>query len=156
MSRGLASGWGLSSEQWKFFPETLNNSERGGVEACVTKNYQTMKKLIATIAVSAFAFFGTAVESDARPHRGGYGHQAPQSQVYVSGYRHGRPIYTQKTFVGYRHGRPVYSYRTISAPRRHHNHCDTGYRRGGYDRGGYSNYGGRRSSGSSVSFTWSR
>ena len=118
-----------------------------------------MKKLITTIAVSAFAFFGTAVESDARPHRGGYGHQSQSSQVYVSGYRHGRPVYTQKIFVGYDHcNRPVYQYRTVSAPsRRHggqHGHCDTGYSRGGYS--SYNGYGGRRSSGSSVSFTFRR
>jgi len=130
----------------------LNNSERGGVKACVTKNYQAMKKLITTIAVSAFAFFGTAVESDARPYGGGYGHQAPQSQIYVSGYRYGRPVYTQKIFVGYdRYHRPIYQYRTVSAPRRHygghHNQCETGYGGG---------YGGHRRSGSSISFNFSR
>lgn len=115
-----------------------------------------MKKLIATIAVSAFAFLGTAVESDARPQYGGYGHQSQSSQVYVSGYRHGRPVYTQKVFVGYdRRHRPVYQYRTVSAPSRgyggyhggHHDQCNTGYN---------NNYGGYRSSGSSVSFTFRR
>ena len=110
-----------------------------------------MKKLITTIAVSAFAFIGTAVESDARPNRGGYGHQSQASQVYVSGYRHGRPIYTQKVFVGYdRFNRPVYQYRTVSAPRRGygrgHNHCEPAY----------GNYGRDRRSGASVSFTYRR
>jgi len=117
-----------------------------------------MKKLIATIAVSAFAFFGTAVESDARPNYGGYGHQSQSSQVYVSGYRHGRPVYTRKVFVGYdRCNRPVYQYRTVSAPSRgyggyhrgHNNRCNTGYNN-------YGSYGGHRSSGSSVSFTFRR
>jgi len=35
-----------------------------------------MKKLITTIAISAIAFIGTAVDSDARPQRGGYGNQS--------------------------------------------------------------------------------
>ncbi len=109
-----------------------------------------MKKLITTIAIGAFAFIGTAVESDARPNRGGYGNQAPASQIYVSGYRHGRPVYTQKVFVGYdRFRRPVYQYRTVSAPRRGHqrgyDNCNAGYN---------PRYDGRRSSGSSVSFTF--
>ena len=120
-----------------------------------------MKKLIATIAISAFAFIGTAVESDARPHRGGYGHHDQSSQIYVSGYRHGRPVYTQKIFVGYDcYNRPVYRYRTVAAPRRHYDnhssHCDTGYGRGGYNRGGYSNYDNHRSSGARVSFSFGR
>lgn len=80
-----------------------------------------MKKIITMIAVGAFAFIGTAVESDARP-RGGHGYNVPQSTIYVSGYRYGRAIYTEKYFVGHDcYGRPVFRYRTVAAPRQ--NYC---------------------------------
>jgi hypothetical protein len=39
-----------------FFPPALNNRPGGGVEACVTENHETMKKLITAIAIGAFAF----------------------------------------------------------------------------------------------------
>ncbi|MFD2255147.1 hypothetical protein ACFSSA_00535 [Luteolibacter algae] len=104
-----------------------------------------MKKLITTLAVGAFAFVGTAVEADARPHRS---HHVPASQVYISGYHHGRPIYTEKYFIGYDcHGHPRYGYRTVSAPRRGYDRCGTDYHRGG---GGY------RSSGTRVSISFGR
>ncbi len=113
-----------------------------------------MKKLITTIAIGAFAFLGTATESDARPNRGGYGHQAPASHVYVSGYRHGRPVYTEKYFIGYdRYGRPRFAYRTISAPRRGHGHHGRGYDCN-YDRNYDQNYYNNRSSGARVSFSF--
>jgi len=114
-----------------------------------------MKKLITAIAVSAFAFIGTAVDADARPGYGGQGYSAPASQIYVSGYHHGRPIYTEKIYVGRdRYGRPVFRYRTVSAPSRGgygggHDHCDSDY---GRRSGGY--YDNRRSSGSRVSFSF--
>ncbi|MGJ8633299.1 MAG: hypothetical protein ACSHX7_05205 [Luteolibacter sp.] len=75
-----------------------------------------MKKLITTIAVSAFALIGTAVQAEARPQHGNGYHQG-SSKVYVSGYRHGRPVYTQKVYVGrYKCGTPRYEYRTVAAP----------------------------------------
>lgn len=125
-----------------------------------------MKKLITAIAIGAFAFVGTAATSEARPN-GGRGYSAPASSVYVSGYRHGRPVYTEKYFIGYdRYGRANFGYRTVSAPRRHYTapcpppryvapcppprysrHSHHGYH-------GRHNYHGR--SGSSVSFTFRR
>jgi len=82
-----------------------------------------MKNLLLTIAISAFAFIGTAVESEARPYRGGHGHEVTSSHTYVSGHRHGRPVYTKKIFVGYdRFDRPVYKYKTVAGPRRGHHH----------------------------------
>ena len=135
-----------------YFSQAMNNIPRGRVISCVTENYETMKKLITAIAIGAFAFAGTAVQADARPH-GGRGYHAPASTVYVSGYRHGRPVYTEKYFIGYdRYGRPRFAYRTVVAPRRHHvQHCDVPYSR--YDRGYYGN---RRRSGASVSFHFGR
>lgn len=124
-----------------------------------------MKKLITAIAVSAFAFIGTAVNADARPY-GGHGYHAPATTTYVSGYRHGRPVYTQKIFAGYDcNGRPIFRYRTVAAPSRGRAHCDTGYSRRGYsgynDRGyrrghSRSHYGNHRSSGARVSFSFGR
>ena len=142
----------------KIFLRSLNKIEGGEVEACVTKNYKTMKKLITAIAIGAFTFAGTAVQADARPQSGrGYG--APSSTVYVSGYRHGRPVYTEKYFVGYDHcGNPRFAYRTVSAPRSSHSqHCEPRYSSHGgshgYNSGYYDN---RRSSGGSVSFHFGR
>lgn len=120
-----------------------------------------MKKLLTAISACAFSFIGTAVQAEAGHYGGGGGgYQQSAPTVYVSGYRHGSPVYTQKIFVGYNDcGEPVFRYRTVSAPRRGYGggsqHCDTGYNRGGYDRGGYSNYGGR-SSGGHVSFSFGR
>jgi hypothetical protein len=117
-----------------------------------------MKKLITAIAIGAFAFAGTAIHADARPY-GDRGYNAPQSTVYVSGYRYGRPVYTEKYFIGYdRCGNPRFAYRTVSAPGRHHQqHCDTRYSGYGdshsYNRGNYDN---RRRSGTGVSFSFSR
>lgn len=135
-----------------FFRAMVNNPAAAEVEACVTENYETMKKLITAIAIGAFAFAGTAIQADARPH-GGRGYHAPASTVYVSGYRHGRPVYTEKYFVGYdRHGRPRFAYRTVGAPRRHHvQHCEVPAR---YGRG-HDHYD-RRRSGASVSFHFGR
>lgn len=123
-----------------------------------------MKKLFATIAVSALALVGTVTQVEARPY-GGHGYGAPQPVVYVSGYHHGRPIYTEKRFVGYDcYGRPSYSYRTVSAPYRgnrggYDQHCDTGYGGGyggGYDRGHRSDYYNQGRSGTTVSFSYRR
>ena len=122
-----------------------------------------MKKLITAIAIGVFTFAGTAVQSEARPH-GGYGYNTPSSSVYVSGYRHGRPVYTQKYFVGYdRCGTPRYSYRTVSAPSRgysQHGSSNSRYSRSYGNRGNsrYTSrsYDSRRSSGSRVSFSYCR
>jgi hypothetical protein len=136
----------------------LNIPPAGGVEACVTENYKTMKKLITAIAIGAFTFAGTAVQADARPQSGrGYG--PPSSTVYVSGYRHGRPVYTEKYFIGYDHcGNPRFAYRTVYVPSRNQSqHCEPRYSSyngsHGYNGGYYDN---RRSSGGSVSFHFSR
>jgi len=141
-----------------FFSRMLNNPRGGGVEACVTENYETMKKLITAIAIGAFTFAGTAINADAR-HYGDRGYNVPASTVYVSGYRYGRPVYTERYFVGYDQcGNPRFAYRTVSPPARHYQercetrHSDYGYYRG-YDRGYYDN---RRSSGTRVSFSFGR
>ncbi len=84
------------------------------------QNYTTMKKLITAIAIGAFAFVGTTATSEARPY-GGRGYSTPASTIYVSGYRYGHPVYTEKYFIGYDcYGRPKFGYRTVSAPRRHY------------------------------------
>jgi hypothetical protein len=108
-----------------------------------------MKKLITAIAIGAFAFTGTAATSDARPC-GGRGYHTPANTIYVSGYRHGRPVYTEKIFVGYDcHGHPRFTYRTVYAPVRHYSQpCRPSY--GGYNQVYYG-----RPSGS-VSFTFRR
>ncbi|MEP2776119.1 MAG: hypothetical protein ABJQ29_00410 [Luteolibacter sp.] len=109
-----------------------------------------MKKLFTAIAITAFAFVGTSVSAEARPH-GGRGYSQPASTVYISGYRYGRPVYTQKYFIGYdRCGAPIWGYRTVSAPSRSHghDHCDSRYDNRRYDD--------RRSSGASVSFRFGR
>lgn len=119
-----------------------------------------MKKLITAIAIGVFTFAGTAIHADARPN-GGRGYNVPSSSVYVSGYRYGRPVYTEKYFVGYDHcGKPRFAYRTVSAPSRGYApRCDSrpsshyGHGHGSYD-GGY--YDQRRSSGARVSFSFSR
>ncbi len=88
-----------------------------------------MKKILTLIAAIALTFLGTSVQSEARPH---HGYHAPSSTVFVSGYRYGRPVYTEKYFVGYdRRGRPVFHYRTIQ-PRggyssRNPYHCQQAY-----------------------------
>lgn len=118
-----------------------------------------MKKLIAIIAVSAFTFIGSAVDSEARPHRGDRGYHQSSSHVYVSGYRHGRPVYTQRYIAGYDcYGRPIYRYRTVAAPHRGYRdrHCDSGYSDRRHHRGYSRHYDNRRSSGTRVSFSYSR
>ncbi len=132
----------------------LNKSARGAVEACVTENYKTMKKLITAIAIGALTFAGTVVQSEARPN-GGRGYSAPASTVYVSGYRYGRPVYTEKYFIGYDQcGNPRFAYRTVSAPIRYSpQHCESRDSGHGYNGGYYDN---RRSSGASVSFNFGR
>ena len=122
-----------------------------------------MKKLITAIAIGAFTFAATAVQSEARPH-GGHGYNPSSSSVYVSGYRHGRPVYTQKYFVGYdRCGTPRYAYRTVSAPRRGYSQHGNSHSRYSRNYGNRSNsryasrsYGGRRSYGSRVSSRYCR
>ncbi len=72
-----------------------------------------MKKLIITIAIGAFALVGTATNTKASPHCG-QGYNTPANTIYVSGYRHGRPVYTEKIFVGYDcYGRPRFTYRQV-------------------------------------------
>jgi hypothetical protein len=115
-----------------------------------------MKKLLTLIAAGAFAFIGTATEAEAR-HYESQGYNNAQSTVYVSGYHHGRPIYTQRYFVGHdRYGRPVFRYRTVSAPhyRSHQSYCAPSYRNTSYSRHHYDNR--RHHSGTRVSFSFSR
>lgn len=88
-----------------------------------------MKKILTLIAASALTFLGTTVETEARPHQG---YHAPASTVYISGYRHGRPVYTEKYCVGHdRWGRPIFKYRTLTSRGGHaasrHNHCQPAY-----------------------------
>ena len=95
------------------------------------------------IAFGALTLIGSLANADARPHRS-YG---GRTETYVSGYRYGQPVYTQRIFVGYdRYGYPCYEYRVISPPRPIYrgDHCDTGY------------YGSPRRSGTSVTFTYRR
>lgn len=108
-----------------------------------------MKKAIIAIALGALALVGTASQADARPC-GGRGYNIPANTIYVSGYRHGRPVYTEKIFIGYDcHGYPRFTYRTVySPPRRHVEPCRpayTAYRHDPYGR-----------SGATVSFTFRR
>lgn len=118
-----------------------------------------MKKLITLILTGGLAFFGATVDVEARPH---HGYHAPASTVYVSGYRHGRPIYTEKYVVGHdRWGRPIFRYRTITPAGhsyrvpRHHNYCPPAYSRG-YHRNAYYHNRGHYSSGTRVTFSFSR
>jgi|688.fasta_scaffold115989_2 hypothetical protein len=123
------------------------------------KNYTTMKKAIIAITLSAFTLLGTATITDARPY-GGRGYSTPANTIYVSGYRHGRPVYTEKIFIGYDcHGHPRFTYRQVYAPARQYSQpCRPSYgsyHNNGYHHGGYSqNHHGR--SGGSVSFTFRR
>lgn len=112
-----------------------------------------MKKLITAIAIGVLAFMGTAATSEARPY-GGYGYHTPANTIYVSGYRHGHPVYTEKIFVGYdRYGHPRFAYRTVYAPRRHYVAPCPPPRYSGHYHGRPSYYG---RSGTSVSFTFHR
>ena len=114
-----------------------------------------MKKLLSILATSVLAFAGTTLTADARPHHGN-GYRGPATVTYVSGYRHGQPIYTQKVFVGYDcYGNPRYSYRTVSVPRQQYRRTsyapNYGYTSYSSQRSnGYSNYGNYRRSGSGV------
>jgi hypothetical protein len=123
-----------------FFRRTVNNRSGGRVEACVSKNHTTMKNGIIAIALSVFTLLGTAGNAEARPCVGrGYG--APANTIYVSGYRYGRPVYTEKIFIGYDcYGRPRFTYRQVYAPVRnyappcrpaysgyHHRHSGTSF-----------------------------
>jgi hypothetical protein len=116
-----------------------------------------MKKLLTLITASAFMFLGTTLETEARPH---HGYQAPSSTVYVSGYRYGRPIYTEKYLVGYDHcGRPVYKYRTFQPRVSHaapsHSQCQPAYP-SRYSSSQYRNPRGGYSSGTRVTFSFGR
>lgn len=120
-----------------------------------------MKKLLATLAVSAFAFITTTSQAEAGHGRGGY-NSPPQNQIYVSGYRHGRPVYTEKYFVGWDDcGRPRFAYRTVVGHGGHRggHHYDRGYDRG-YQRDcdapryGYGHSSSRYHSGSRVSVSF--
>ncbi len=125
--------------------ENVNNCSRGGVEDRVTEITIAMKKLLATLAVGAFAFIGTASQADAehygygggydrgydrncdsgygrRPDNGYHHRRPPANHIYISSYRHGRPVYTEKYFVGWDDcGRPRFAYRTVVGQ----GHCDT-------------------------------
>jgi len=85
-----------------------------------------MKKLITLITAGAFAFIGTTVDVEARHYGGGYNNGG--NAIYVSGYHHGRPVYTQRYIVGRDcHGHPVYRYRTVSAPHHRSYQNNNGY-----------------------------
>ncbi len=131
-----------------------------------------MKKAIIAIALSVFAIVGAATNADARPC-GGNGYSTPANTIYVSGYRHGQPIYTEKVFVGYDcHGYPRFIYRAVYTPVRQYSqpcrpaytsYNNGSYNNGSYNNGGYNNGGYNRSynsynsrSGSSISFTFRR
>lgn len=131
--------------------QALNNRPGDGVEVCVTENYATMKPLITAIVIGLFAFVGTAATSEARPC-GGRGYHTPANTIYVSGYRYGRPVYTEKIFVGYDcHGRPRFTYRTVCAPRRQYAPPCPPRQYGDHGHHGYQGH-----SGSSLSFTFRR
>jgi hypothetical protein len=105
-----------------------------------------MKKGIIAIAIGLLTLVGASTHAEARPH-GGHGYRTPANTIYVSGYHHGRPIYTEKIFVGYDcHGYPKFTYQTICPPVRH------------YAPPCRSTYGGHhhRRSGNSISFTFRR
>ena len=92
-----------------------------------------MKKLLTTLAIAAFTFVGTSVNAEARDGRG-YSQQS--SKTYVSGYRHGRPIYTQKYVTGRdRYGNVRWGYRTVSSSNYRSSGRSSSYRRSGYNRG---------------------
>lgn len=115
-----------------------------------------MKKLFTAIAITAFTFVGTSIQAEAG---GGYrkaSYTQPSSTIYISGYRHGRPVYTQKYFIGYdRCGTPRWGYRTVSAPS--HNQRGNSFGGGHNDRRhGNHGYDNRRSSGSGVHFRFGR
>ncbi len=118
-----------------------------------------MKKLLIAIAIGAFALVGTATNTEARPY-GGNGYSIPANTIYVSGYRYGRPVYTEKIFVGYDcHGHPRFTYRQVYAPARQYTQScrptHSSYHNSAYHNAGYSqNHHGR--SGGSVSFTFRR
>lgn len=130
----------------------MNKLGDGFVVACVTENYEVMKKLITAMIIGAFAFVGTASHVEARPYWE-RGLSSPNSTGYANGYRYDRPVYTERIFIGYDcYGRPKYAYRTYSAPvRSYPQHCDTRY--SGHHGGYYDNH---RSSGASVSFSFGR
>jgi hypothetical protein len=118
-----------------------------------------MKKGIIAIAIGAFALVGTTTHADASPY-GGRGYHTPANTIYVSGYRHGRPVYTEKIFVGYDcHGHPRFTYRQVYAPVQQYvqpcrptyrSHHTPDYHHSGY----HQNHYGR--SGGSVTFTFRR
>lgn len=117
-----------------------------------------MKKLIAAIVISAFAFLGTAATSEARPYEG-RGYHAPANTIYVSGYRHGRPVYTEKYFIGHDcYGRPRFAHRTVHTPRGHYSSpCPPPRYVAPCPPPRYSDHHGYHGhSGSSVSFTFRR
>ncbi len=120
-----------------------------------------MKKLLTILATGVLAFAGTTLNADARPHHGN-GYRGPATVTYVSGYRHGRPIYTQKIFVGYDScGNARYSYRTVSAPRQQYRRTSYSptYRSSTYSNyrnNGYSNNGNYRRSSARAQYRYCR
>jgi len=118
-----------------------------------------MKKGIIAIALCAFALLGTATIVEANPY-GRRGCNTPTNTIYVSGYRHGSPIYTEKIFVGYDcHGHPRFTYRQVYAPAQQYSQpCRpsySSYHHQGYNHSGYNQgYHGRSST--SMSFTFRR
>lgn len=114
-----------------------------------------MKKLLTILSAAALAFTGMSTTAEARPcDRQGF--RGPATVTYVSGYRNGRPIYTQKTFVGYdRWGNARFSYHTVRGHRKHHRKqkYSRRYRDQGY---GHHRYNDRRDSGLRISYTYSR
>ena len=113
-----------------------------------------MKKAIIAIAIGAFALVGTATNTEARPY-GGNGCRTSANTIYVSGYRHGRPVYTEKIFVGYDcHGRPRFTYRTVYASvRKYAPQCPLAY---STNHGGAHYQSHHSNSGATISFTFRR
>lgn len=79
-----------------------------------------MKKLFTAIAITAIAFLGTSLHADAGGHgsyHSGQKFSHSSGKIYVSGYSHGRAVYTQKYVIGYdRYGNPRFGYRKVSGP----------------------------------------
>ncbi len=146
--------WGRRIECLEIFSVMLNKSALGGVKACVTENYETMKKLITAIAIGALTFAGTAIKAEARP----WYERGQPGPNYGNNYSQGCSTYTERYIAGYDyHGHPIYRYRTVSVPSRNqYSNHDRGYDRG-YSRD-YQNshYDNRRSSGASVNFSFGR
>ncbi|MFK7850267.1 MAG: hypothetical protein AB8D78_04745 [Akkermansiaceae bacterium] len=101
-----------------------------------------MKKIITAIVISAFAFIGTSISSEARPwYERGDASPCASERVYRGQSHYVPRTYTQKYVSGYDcHGRPIYRYRTVRSNNYRSGNCNTGYRTN-YQRGYTRNYG---------------